>query len=525
MSSKSPKSSNISRRERYVITAQKKQECNTKALRIVETLLEETVGEEWLLENVKYIAQSHLQDAIEERALAKLCGYPICSKLLGTLPRQQYHISTKTNKVYDITERKHFCSNYCYKAAQYLKVQLLTSPVWLREQETIPNFHLLPSYSPGEHLGEEIELRHAPIKREECEGHVSKDDQSGNLDTDKHASTEGQCQITRQEEDTRSNEEKDAETKENNQACDLDSVQSVEHFCVRLENDRISIKEEVNVASKTENFHSSISRDTVKLMNVNDKKNADSCSSNKDVNEKKSNNCPMACNEIAEKERKNSKTSHKSKKAAKKVSGPVNFVSRIEAALKAWFTLDSLLYIYGNEKAKELMKDKRECLKEYYKGVEQSLWEPATQAKYMALCRKLDLMEIEEELSQKSKSESNPLPEYEQLRKDAEMMALKVREFYGGKSTNAEDSKSVIASEVDNAIPLVELHAQNALRRRIVLDRLRHVLPDLLRTFGMTSRDISSELRCLVTTFSLGADNIMFKPAEWNLIGLIILRM
>jgi hypothetical protein len=50
-------------------------------------------------------------------------------------------------------------------------------------------------------------------------------------------------------------------------------------------------------------------------------------------------------------------------------------------------------------------------------------------------------------------------------------------------------------------------------------------LPDLLRTFGLTLCDVSGEVRSLVTTFTLGANNITFKPPEWSFLGLIIIKM
>jgi hypothetical protein len=55
---------------------------------------------------LKFISESHFQDVIEERAISLNCGYPLCQKKLKNIPSQQYHISTKINKVYDITERK-----------------------------------------------------------------------------------------------------------------------------------------------------------------------------------------------------------------------------------------------------------------------------------------------------------------------------------------------------------------------------------------------------------------------------------
>lgn len=91
-----------------------------------------------------HINQSHYDDIVEERAIIKLCGYPFCSEKLRDMPKKQYQISTVHNKVYDITERKNFCSNNCYKSSIFLKEQVLTSPLWVRkEEDIIPDFKLL----------------------------------------------------------------------------------------------------------------------------------------------------------------------------------------------------------------------------------------------------------------------------------------------------------------------------------------------------------------------------------------------
>lgn len=60
------------------------------------------------------------------------------------MPKKQYQISTEHNKVYDLTERKKFCSNDCYKSSIFLKEQVLTTPLWVRkEEDIIPDFKLL----------------------------------------------------------------------------------------------------------------------------------------------------------------------------------------------------------------------------------------------------------------------------------------------------------------------------------------------------------------------------------------------
>lgn len=91
-----------------------------------------------------HINQSHYDDIVEERAIVKLCGYPLCDDSLKTIPKQQFIISTAQNKVYDITERKKFCSNKCFKSSVYLREQILTSPLWVRrEDDILPEFKLL----------------------------------------------------------------------------------------------------------------------------------------------------------------------------------------------------------------------------------------------------------------------------------------------------------------------------------------------------------------------------------------------
>lgn len=145
-------------KEALEATLRKKRECNAKALHVVECLLENTISEDEFVDCLKYISESHFQDIIEERAITLNCGYPLCQKKLKNIPSQQYRISTKMNRVYDITERKNFCSNHCYKASSYLKAQLLSSPLWIRDKEQIPKFHLLPAELTRGGIGEEVDI-------------------------------------------------------------------------------------------------------------------------------------------------------------------------------------------------------------------------------------------------------------------------------------------------------------------------------------------------------------------------------
>lgn len=129
--------------EQLLLALRKKQECNARAQSIVEKFLNTKIQADELLESLKFINQSHFDDIIQERAIEKLCGWTLCENALTEVPQQQYKINCATKKVFDITERKLFCSGKCYKSAIYLKEQLLTSPLWLRDKEEIPEFKLL----------------------------------------------------------------------------------------------------------------------------------------------------------------------------------------------------------------------------------------------------------------------------------------------------------------------------------------------------------------------------------------------
>jgi len=130
-----------------VAELKKKKECKKKALNIVVELIDGELEEDVLLHKLRSINACHYEDVVEERFILKQCGYPMCSQHLTNIPTKKYSISSTYNKVYDITERKKFCSDLCYKSSKYLHCQLLTSPLWLRDLETIPKFKLFKASS------------------------------------------------------------------------------------------------------------------------------------------------------------------------------------------------------------------------------------------------------------------------------------------------------------------------------------------------------------------------------------------
>ncbi|KAM9845416.1 putative RNA polymerase II subunit B1 CTD phosphatase rpap2 [Aulostomus maculatus] len=156
------------RREVVREKLREKLELERRALQVVERLLEDRVAEDFLLDCARFITAANYRDAVEERSITKLCGYPVCSNKLGKIPTQQYKICTKTNKVYDITERKCFCSNFCYKASKEFELQISKTPLWLRSQENPTEIKLMKKGDGGS-SGEEVWLSVRRLQEDDIE--------------------------------------------------------------------------------------------------------------------------------------------------------------------------------------------------------------------------------------------------------------------------------------------------------------------------------------------------------------------
>jgi len=126
-----------------------------KAHEMAIMMIEQTVDIDTLQNACACIGPSHYQDVIDERAIALVCGYPICNNIIRNTVKQKYHISCRANKVLDITERKKFCSDHCFNASNFLAAQIPTSPVWARENDEVPVFNLLARESKG-YSGESV---------------------------------------------------------------------------------------------------------------------------------------------------------------------------------------------------------------------------------------------------------------------------------------------------------------------------------------------------------------------------------
>ena len=117
--------------------------CEALAQRVVEEFLEDNVTERDLIEKSRYIDRLRYADVVEERSeVQRVCGYPLCNGALGPITHQKYHISLADKKVYDITQRKRYCSERCYLASSWYEKELSEAPVWARKGLPLPSVTL-----------------------------------------------------------------------------------------------------------------------------------------------------------------------------------------------------------------------------------------------------------------------------------------------------------------------------------------------------------------------------------------------
>ncbi|XP_074191233.1 putative RNA polymerase II subunit B1 CTD phosphatase RPAP2 isoform X2 [Rhinolophus sinicus] len=518
-------------------TVRKKIEFERKALHIVEQLLEENITEEFLRECGKFITPAHYSDVVDERSIIKLCGYPLCQKKLGIVPKQKYKISTKTNKVYDITERKCFCSNFCYRASKFFAAQIPKTPVWIREEERHPNFLLLQEGNSG-HSGEEVQLCSEAIKTSDIDnpGDFKKQYESSSSSTHSDSSSDNEQDfvssilpgnrpnatgvrpqlhkksIMKKKAGQKANfkqEDKEhtvIEVTEQLGHCKLDNQEKAAACELPLQkvNTQISssssLREKLEASEICENkYHSS----EITLVGIS-KKSAEHFKrkfAKSNQVSRSSSSSVQVCPEVAK----------------------ASLLKVLKETLIEWKTEETLRFLYGENYASVCLKLSsaplvKEELDEDDINSDPDSHSPALQESQDSLDESLPF--------RSSDTATKPLPSYENLKKETETLNLRIREFYRGRYIlNEETTKSQDSEEHDPTFPLIDSSSQNQIRKRIVLEKLSKVLPGLLGPLQITLGDIYTQLKNLVRTFRLTNRNIIHKPAEWTLIAVVLLSL
>lgn len=58
-----------------------------------------------------------------------------------------------------------------------------------------------------------------------------------------------------------------------------------------------------------------------------------------------------------------------------------------------------------------------------------------------------------------------------------------------------------------------------------MLDRLLVVLPDILSTLELTVDQVLDDVKAIIETLNLESDTIIFRPGQWAVIGVMLLKM
>ncbi|XP_039092358.1 putative RNA polymerase II subunit B1 CTD phosphatase RPAP2 [Hyaena hyaena] len=508
----------------------KKIEFERKALHIVEQLLEEDITEEFLRECGKFITPAHYSDVVDERSIIKLCGYPLCQKKLGIVPKQKYKISTKTNKVYDITERKCFCSNFCYKASKFFEAQIPKTPVWVREEERDTDFQLLQEGQSG-HSGKEVQLCTKAIKTSDIDnpGHFEKHYESSSSSTHSDSNSDNEQDfVSSILPGNRPMHKKSVMKKKAGQKANSkheDKEQTVIDVSEQLGNCRLDSQEKATTCElPSQKVSSQISSNNPLPEKLEASENS----------ETKYSSSKITLVGISKKsaehfKRKFAKSNQVSRSASNSVHmcpevAKANLLKVLKETLMEWKTEETLRFLYGQNYASLCLKlSSASLVKEEELDEDDILCDldrhsPSLQGSQNSLDESLPF--------RTSDTACKPLPSYENLKKETETLNLRIREFYRGRYVLSEETtKSQDLEEQDLTFPLIDSSSQNQIRKRIVLEKLSKVVPGLLGPLQITLGDMYAQLKNLVRTFRLTNRNIIHKPAEWTLIAVVLLSL
>ncbi|XP_021493564.2 putative RNA polymerase II subunit B1 CTD phosphatase RPAP2 isoform X1 [Meriones unguiculatus] len=494
--------------------ARRKAEFERKAVHIVEQLLEENITEEFLKECGALITPAHYSDVVEERAIIRLCGYPLCPKKLGAIPKQKYKISTKTNKVYDITERKSFCSNFCYRASKFFETQIPKTPVWVREEERPPDFELLKKGQSGR-SGEEVQFFREAMTVADLDGPgaspSSDDDEEGfvsSLLPGGPPRAAPPAAAVREEAAAR------PESAESGAAGAAAS--GLEELAERLRACRVGAREEAAAEtpppappgpSAREGGHGVAGVTLVGLS----RRSAELFRSRFARGNRGSAEAPPAGAE------------------GRPEAAKASLLRVLKDTLTEWKTEETLSFLRSQDCASVSLRPSPTCGPDGEADEADGDDEDDLSRSGPALSPPQS--NLHETLPVRgSQTAVQPLPSYESLKKETELLNLRVREFYRGGYLLGEDAAKAQdpAEKVfprDLSFPLIDSSSQNQIRKRIVLEKLSKVLPGLLGPLQITMGDIYTELKNLVQTFRLSNRNIIHKPVEWTLIAVVLLSL
>ena len=85
------------------------------------------------------------------------------------------------------------------------------------------------------------------------------------------------------------------------------------------------------------------------------------------------------------------------KKEAQHVSHkPKSVVSHVEKCVEEWFTMETMCFLFGESALKDMLEQKGESIQEHYKALRSLTWDQEKHERFLAICKRLSLLEMEE---------------------------------------------------------------------------------------------------------------------------------
>ncbi|XP_033506862.1 putative RNA polymerase II subunit B1 CTD phosphatase rpap2 isoform X2 [Epinephelus lanceolatus] len=548
------------RREIVKEKLREKLELEKRALKIVERLLEDSVAEDFLVDCAKFIVSANYKDAVEERSIAKMCGYPICSNKLGKIPTQQFRICTKTNKVYDITERKCYCSNFCYKASKEFELQISKTPLWLRQHESPPEIKLMKKGDGGS-SGEEVLLSERRLQEDDIENplaahpddpHSSQQGPAGGGHSESSDIEQEQDFVStvvsqqqgprvhwgdlpkRTDEDKKDKPNGEQVTEERGlpDAPSVDEAAAQLNLCTLSEavaqTAPLPVDSTTTQAESTNLLTSPPCEDSNSPTESKHLLSSTLINTNQDDHDMALTNQPgLNITQVGMSKRGAAGLRDLLKKntaEAKPASIRLNLLECLRRTLKDWSTDETLKFLYGADHSlgspyADVIEDKEVEVKE----------------------EELDEDDLEDEVTEEdaegvdAEVQKRPAaaPDYRTLRTETQQLELRVKEFYKGTWIVPEEVEEPHGDKVtvqdqstkDPALPLVDSHAQHLIQKRITVEKLTSCLKNIVGPLRLAMSDISTDLNNLVRTFRFTNTNIIHKTPEWTLIAVVLLHL
>lgn len=577
------------RLESFIATSELAKAARSRAQAAFYRLIEEDVTPRVFREELHFINPEIYEDIIADRSIAGLCGYPLCSNYFKDKFGNRTYIIVK-NTVYDITVRKNFCCDVCYEASEIVLRQIPTSPLYVRETSVEKKIQLPARAKLSGLHGKIVDItglgtgynkvpqkshkasflvdniaRESLIQCTENSGLEEPTSQGKGCNTSKAGETstvEANLREPRSETEDGKNKLSENISNETQVKADIDVKSSdktdVESLIQKIED--IGLEE----STSQENG----GKDTDPR---NDSENKDRLGSiNSEGGQVKS------CGDVKSTEDgiKGNMTENPSHSLYELLMP----VYQIEKAMKEWMSFDSLRVILGDTYVRGMLEHFGHSWQDYDTTSGLKLGIDA-RAKYIALCRKLDQQELQEEKEMLhldvendfSKAPTKAMPDYEQLKKDARKQELKVVSFLGGreqyeeadveeeetgrkkglesipeeqcdtdkpprvgnpsgivakKGKGKKTKKNVDELEVETStLPLIDSYSQMAWRQQIVLEKTSKCLNEILGVTDLDGGKVGQLLKAVVITLDLEAHNISFRPGQWNLIMLIFMEL